>query len=162
MWHATKFETRWKFLCSFSLFAAVSAAAAAAATAATAATMVRYVRQSVDLASYTKNNLLKRVTLQRDENDTHARTRGFGLCLMGGKIDESDGKLYAYVSWMVPNGSASKAGLKLNDKIIEWDGKSLINCSYEQVASIVDASPDSIEILYEPAESAETYVLADR
>ncbi|KAI1295387.1 Kinesin-like protein KIF18A [Halotydeus destructor] len=89
--------------------------------------------------------------LHRDENfSVNVRTRGFGLCVMGGKLDEGDGKLYAYVSWTVHGGPADKMGLKPGDKILEWDGKSLVNLSYEQVCAIIDSSAKTAELIIEP------------
>lgn len=70
--------------------------------------------------------------------------------VMGGKLSELDGKLYAYVSWTVPGGSAEKMGLKPGDKVLEWDGKSLVNCSFEQVCAIIDCSAKTAELIIEP------------
>ncbi|RWS30024.1 PDZ and C2 domain containing protein-like protein [Leptotrombidium deliense] len=72
---------------------------------------------------------------------------------MGGKINEADNKLYAYVDWIAPAGPAEKMSLKPGDRILEWDGKSLINCSYEQVSAIIDASGKFAELLIEPFNS---------
>lgn len=36
------------------------------------------------------------------------------------------------------------------DKILEWDGKSLVNCSYEQVCTIIDCSGKTAELIIEP------------
>lgn len=69
---------------------------------------------------------------------------------MGGKLSEADGKLYAYVSWTVQGGPAEKMGLKPGDKILEWDGKSLVNCSHEQVCAVIDASSKTAELIIEP------------
>jgi hypothetical protein len=91
----------------------------------------------------------ERVILHRDESDRSNRTRGFGLSVIGGKLNENDGMLYAYVAWTLPGGPADKMALKPGDKILEWDGKSLINCSYEQVCHIMDASTDTAELIIE-------------
>ncbi len=91
----------------------------------------------------------ERVILHRDENDRSNRTRGFGLSVIGGKLNENDGMLYAYVAWTLPGGPADKMALKPGDKILEWDGKSLINCSYEQVCHIMDVSTDTAELIIE-------------
>lgn len=69
---------------------------------------------------------------------------------MGGKLSETDGKLYAYVAWIVPGGPADKMLLKPGDKILEWDGKSLIDCTYEQVCATIDASGKTAELIIEP------------
>ncbi|RWS12665.1 hypothetical protein B4U79_15409, partial [Dinothrombium tinctorium] len=112
---------------------------------------IRIVIDDVDSAgNCNRNSNIERVILHRDESDRSSRTRGFGLYVMGGKLSETDGKLYAYVSYVVPGGPAEKMSLKCGDRILEWDGKSLVNCSYEQVAAIIDASKKSVELLIEP------------
>jgi hypothetical protein len=91
----------------------------------------------------------ERVILHRDENDRSNRTRGFGLSVIGGKMNEQDGNLYAYVAWTQPGGPADKMALKPGDRILEWDGKSLVNCSYEQVCHIIESSSDTAELITE-------------
>lgn len=91
----------------------------------------------------------ERVILHRDDNDRSCRTRGFGVSVIGGKLNEADGMLYAYVAWTQPGGPADKMALKPGDKILEWDGKSLINCSYEQVCHIMDSSGNTAELIIE-------------
>lgn len=91
----------------------------------------------------------ERVVLQRDRADHSSRTRGFGLAVVGGKLNESDGMLYAFVSWVKPGETADKTGLKTGDKILEWCGKSLVNCSYEQACHIMDTGGDSVELIVE-------------
>lgn len=93
---------------------------------------------------------IERVILHRDHNDRNPRTRGFGLYVTGGKLNDFDGRLYAYVSWVIPSSPADKMGLKPGDKILEWDAKCLINCTYEQVVSIMDSSATSAELIIEP------------
>lgn len=88
--------------------------------------------------------------MHRDESDTSARTNGFGVVVMGGKMSETDGKLYAYVAYVVPGGPADKMSLKAGDKILEWDRKSLVNCTYEQVCSIIESSKSTAELIIEP------------
>lgn len=40
--------------------------------------------------------------------------------------------------------------VKPMDKILQWNGQSLINLSYEQVASLIASSGDQAELLIEP------------
>lgn len=91
----------------------------------------------------------ERVVLLRDTTDHSNRTRGFGLAVLGGKMSELDGMLYAYITWVCPGSQAEKVGLKASDKILEWCNRSLVNCSYEQVANIIDSSGSSAELLVE-------------
>jgi len=76
--------------------------------------------------------------------------REFGLHVMGGKMDKEDGKLHAFITWILPGGPAHKVGLRPGDQIIEWDGKCLINMSYEQVAEIIESSANIAELLVKP------------
>lgn len=93
---------------------------------------------------------IERVILHRDASDRNPNTRGFGLFVTGGQVNDFDGRLYAYVSWVLHSSPADKMGLKQGDKVLEWDGKCLIDCTYEQVLSIMDASGDSAELIIEP------------
>lgn len=70
--------------------------------------------------------------------------------MTGGKLSEFDNVLYTYVSWVIASSPADKMGLKPGDKILEWDAKCLINCTYEQVVNIIDASANSVELIIEP------------
>ncbi|CAA3004436.1 regulating synaptic membrane exocytosis 2 isoform X1 [Olea europaea subsp. europaea] len=75
--------------------------------------------------------------------------RGFGLQVMGGKLD-AEGKLQALITWVLPGGPADKVGLRADDKIIEWDGKCLLDMSYEQVAEVIESSANIAELLVKP------------
>ncbi|KAG9508915.1 Rab-3-interacting molecule unc-10, partial [Fragariocoptes setiger] len=98
------------------------------------------------------NNLFERVVLYRDETiDPNQRTpRGFGLQVTGGKLSPSDDKLYAYVTWTLPGGPADKMNIMPGDKVIEWDGRCLINLTYEQVTEIIDSSSNCAELIIKP------------
>jgi len=100
--------------------------------------------------------LFERLVLCRDDSldPSTNLARGFGLHVIGGKIDEQ-GKLQACVMWTLPGGPADKVGLKRGDKIIEWDGKCLVNMSYEQVAEIIDSSANIAELLVKPVRKLE-------
>lgn len=91
----------------------------------------------------------ERVVLQRDKTDQSTRTRGFSLAITGGKLSELDGMLYAYVMWIKPGGQADRHSMKSGDKILEWNGKSFVNCSHEQVCYIMDNSGDTVELVVE-------------
>ncbi|CAG2109372.1 unnamed protein product, partial [Medioppia subpectinata] len=113
---------------------------------------IRIVIDDVDSRNSARGNSVtqfERVILHRDESDHSNRTRGFGLSVIGGKMNESDGNLYAYVAWTQPGGPADKMALKPGDKILEWDGKSLVNCSYEQVCHTIECSSDTAELIIE-------------
>ncbi|XP_052847162.1 regulating synaptic membrane exocytosis protein 1 isoform X1 [Drosophila gunungcola] len=92
----------------------------------------------------------RRIILRRDPTDKAHRTRGFGMRVVGGKTG-ADGRLFAYVVWTVPGGAAEKNGLQQGDKILEWNGMSLIDRSFEEVCSIMDRTGDIVELLVEHA-----------
>ncbi|KAL5292457.1 hypothetical protein ACFFRR_011336 [Megaselia abdita] len=92
----------------------------------------------------------RRITLRKDHSDKAHRTRGFGMRVVGGKTG-ADGRLFAYIVWTVPGGPAEKYGLQQGDKILEWNGMSLIDRSFEEVCAIMDHTGDSLELLVEHA-----------
>ncbi|XP_055376753.1 uncharacterized protein LOC129608970 isoform X2 [Condylostylus longicornis] len=92
----------------------------------------------------------RRIVLRRDPTDKAHRTRGFGMRVVGGKTG-ADGRLFAYIVWTVPGGPAEKGGLQQGDKILEWNGVSLIDRSFEEVCSIMDRTGDIVELLVEHA-----------
>ncbi|ALC44692.1 CG43955 [Drosophila busckii] len=92
----------------------------------------------------------RRIILRRDPTDKAHRTRGFGMRVVGGKTG-ADGRLFAYIVWTVPGGPAEKNGLQQGDKILEWNGMSLIDRSFEEVCSIMDRTGDIVELLVEHA-----------
>ena len=97
-----------------------------------------------------RKSQIERVILHKDSHDINPRTKGFGVFVTGGKLSEFDNRLYTYVSWVISSSPADKMGLKPGDKILEWDAKCLINCTYEQVVNIIDASGNSVELIIEP------------
>ncbi|KAH6922440.1 hypothetical protein HPB50_013613 [Hyalomma asiaticum] len=109
---------------------------------------IKIVIDDVDSQGPPPAPLRKRVLLQRDPADTGARTRGFGMRVMGGK-KAPDGHLYAAVAWVLAGSSADLAGLKQGDVILEWNGTSLVDRSYEEVCAILDKSPHSVELVVE-------------
>uniref|UniRef100_A0A1B0G406 PDZ domain-containing protein n=1 Tax=Glossina morsitans morsitans TaxID=37546 RepID=A0A1B0G406_GLOMM len=92
----------------------------------------------------------RRIVLRKDPSDKAHRTRGFGMRVVGGKTG-ADGRLFAYIVWTVPGGPAEKNGLQQGDKILEWNGMSLIDRSFEEVCSIMDHTGDVVELLVEHA-----------
>ena len=69
--------------------------------------------------------------------------------MTGGKYCDTDGRNYSYVAWVTSSSPAEKMGLKPGDKILEWDTKSLIDCSFEQVVSVIDSSGAWAELIVE-------------
>jgi C-terminal processing protease CtpA/Prc len=74
--------------------------------------------------------------------------RGFGFRVVGGKSGP-DGRLFAYIVWTVPQGPADQAGLMQGDRVLEWNGVSLIDKSFEEVCAVMDRAGDAAELLVE-------------
>ncbi|XP_076045731.1 uncharacterized protein LOC143027973 [Oratosquilla oratoria] len=112
---------------------------------------IRIVINDVDLdhrKDPSKEAETRRVTIQRDVTDITHRTRGLGMRVVGGKVGQ-DGRLFAYVVWTVPGGPADAAGVCRGDKVLEWNGVSLTDRSFEEVSSIMDSldQPDVVDLL---------------
>ncbi|XP_067120671.1 regulating synaptic membrane exocytosis protein 2-like isoform X1 [Centruroides vittatus] len=97
---------------------------------------------------YGRQTYLRNILIRRDPNDEGARTKGFGMRVMGGKNGD-DGRLYAQISWIVPGSAVEKHGLKPGDKIIKWNTECLTDKTYEEVSSIMERSSDVVELLVE-------------
>jgi C-terminal processing protease CtpA/Prc len=94
---------------------------------------------------------IERVILYREQNEKRSvRSQGYGLCVCGGKLNLDDNQLYAIVAWVLPGGSADKMSVRPMDKILQWNGHSLVNLTYEQVANVIANSGDQAELLIEP------------
>lgn len=99
-----------------------------------------------------QGDLFERLVLYRDDSiDPNTNlARGFGLQIMGGKIDSNGEKLEACITWILPSGPADKVGLKVGDRIIEWDAKCLVDMSYEQVSEVIESSGNIAELVVRP------------
>ncbi|XP_076230361.1 regulating synaptic membrane exocytosis protein fife isoform X2 [Nomia melanderi] len=96
-------------------------------------------------------NAKRRIKLRRNPTlDKGHRTSGFGLRVVRGNPGP-DGRTYAYVLWVVPDGPAAKAGIQRGNKVLEWAGVSLIDRSFEEVSQITDRSDDVVELVVEQA-----------
>ncbi|XP_071530366.1 uncharacterized protein Fife isoform X2 [Panulirus ornatus] len=117
---------------------------------------IRIVIHDVDIdhrKSSVQEKGRRRVKIQRDMSDTAHRTRGLGMRVVGGKVG-SDGHLFAYVVWTVPGGPAEVAGVVQGDKVLEWNGVTLTDRSFEEVCSIMEElhpQEDTVELLLEPS-----------
>lgn len=73
---------------------------------------------------------------------------GLGMKVVGGKeIPGTRGRLGAYIARLHPGGVAETLGqLKEGDLLLEWNGVSLVDRTYEEVQSIVTQSVDDVEV----------------
>uniref|UniRef100_A0A8C5WBI3 Protein piccolo n=1 Tax=Leptobrachium leishanense TaxID=445787 RepID=A0A8C5WBI3_9ANUR len=89
-----------------------------------------------------------RLKLQRDLKDHTVSGNGFGLRVVGGKeIPGNYGEIGAYVAKIFSGGSAEQSG-KLTEgmQVLEWNGYSLTEKTYEEVHSIISQSTGEAEI----------------
>ncbi|XP_059468739.1 regulating synaptic membrane exocytosis protein 1-like isoform X2 [Neocloeon triangulifer] len=115
----------------------------------TAGEDIKIVIHDVDSeAAMSRPGTKRRVMLRRDPSDKAHRTRGFGFRVVGGKSG-SDGRLFAYIVWTVPQGPADQAGLVQGDRVLEWNGVSLIDKSFEEVCAVMDRTGDAADIVIE-------------
>ncbi|XP_065348857.1 regulating synaptic membrane exocytosis protein 1 isoform X3 [Cloeon dipterum] len=115
----------------------------------TAGEDIKIVIHDVDSeAAMSRPGTKRRVVLRRDPSDKAHRTRGFGFRVVGGKTGP-DGRLFAYIVWTVPQGPADQAGLVQGDRVLEWNGVSLIDKSFEEVCAVMDRAGDAAELVIE-------------
>ncbi|XP_043794119.1 regulating synaptic membrane exocytosis protein 1 isoform X3 [Apis laboriosa] len=94
-------------------------------------------------------NAKRRIKLRRDPSlDKGHRTAGFGLRVVGGKTG-TDGRTFAYVMWTLPDGPAAKVGIQRGDKVLEWNGVSLVDRSFEEVVQITERNDDVVDLVVE-------------
>ncbi|XP_050719412.1 protein piccolo-like [Eriocheir sinensis] len=91
---------------------------------------------------------VKRFLLTRDPKDRRISGNGLGMKVVGGKeIPGTRGRLGAYIARLHPGGVAETLGqLKEGDLLLEWNGVSLVDRTYEEVQSIVTQSVDDVEV----------------
>ncbi|XP_045133167.1 protein piccolo-like isoform X1 [Portunus trituberculatus] len=91
---------------------------------------------------------VKRFLLTRDPKDRRISGNGLGMKVVGGKeIPGTRGRLGAYIARLHPGGVAESLGqLKEGDLLLEWNGVSLVDRTYEEVQSIVTHSVDDLEV----------------
>ncbi|XP_022236320.1 regulating synaptic membrane exocytosis protein 2-like, partial [Limulus polyphemus] len=108
---------------------------------------VQIVIDDVNCESQRKSRQ-KKVHLQRDMKDTGARTRGFGMRVIGGKSAD-DARMCATVTWTRPGGPADQNGICQGDRILEWGGVTLVDRTFEEVSTIIERTGDSVEVVVE-------------
>ncbi|XP_071145808.1 regulating synaptic membrane exocytosis protein 2-like [Mytilus edulis] len=93
------------------------------------------------------NNLKPReVLLYRDSVPYSPRHHGLGMRVIGGKRGP-DGGLGAYVTYVEKKGPADSYDIVEGDQILFWNGKSLIDVSFEESRDIMSQSTDFVQLL---------------
>ncbi|XP_064606710.1 regulating synaptic membrane exocytosis protein 2-like isoform X2 [Liolophura sinensis] len=87
------------------------------------------------------------VIIHRDKKDASYRTGGLGMRIVGGK-SMADGSVGAYVTHVIKGGPAdAQAGIRVGDTILEWNGRSLVNATFEEAREIMDKCEDIVQLL---------------
>ncbi|ELT90085.1 hypothetical protein CAPTEDRAFT_89075, partial [Capitella teleta] len=69
-----------------------------------------------------------------------------GMRVVGGKMGP-DGKLGAFVTHVIKEGPADLANIMEADQILEWDGSSLEDATFEEAQQILARSGDTVQLL---------------
>ncbi|CAL8082069.1 unnamed protein product [Orchesella dallaii] len=90
---------------------------------------------------------VKKYWLSRDPKDRSVGGNGVGMRIVGGKeLAESGGRLAAYVARIFPGGLVEHiGGIHEGDVVVEWNGRSLGNKTFEEVSSILSESASNAE-----------------
>ncbi|XP_077990833.1 regulating synaptic membrane exocytosis protein 2-like [Glandiceps talaboti] len=103
--------------------------------------------QHVDCLRSQSEKPVRRLVLHQEYGDKSSRTNGYGMRVIGGKV-AANGTLGAYVTKVIDGGPAMVEGcIKEGDQIMEWEGISLINKTFEEVKDIVKDSRGDVSIV---------------
>ncbi|XP_029471772.1 protein piccolo [Rhinatrema bivittatum] len=89
-----------------------------------------------------------RIRLHRDPKDHTVSGNGLGIRVVGGKeIPGNQGEIGAYISKILPGGSAEQTGKLMEGmQILEWNGIPLTAKTYEEVQSVISQPSGEVEI----------------
>ncbi|CAF0899970.1 unnamed protein product [Rotaria sp. Silwood1] len=106
-----------------------------------------HAEESSKLRARTPPSNPHRILLHRDKNDTSIRTNGLGMRIVGGQECE-DGSLGCFVTNILSGGPAHVQGnIEVGDQILEFNGNSLIDSTYEEVRMLQDQCGDIVQLV---------------
>ncbi|CAF3060393.1 unnamed protein product [Rotaria sp. Silwood2] len=106
-----------------------------------------HAEESSKLRARTPPSNPHRILLHRDKNDTSMRTNGLGMRIVGGQECE-DGSLGCFVTNILLGGPADVQGnIEIGDQILEFNGNSLIDSTYEEVRMLQDQCGDIVQLV---------------
>ncbi|XP_041358994.1 regulating synaptic membrane exocytosis protein 1-like isoform X2 [Gigantopelta aegis] len=86
------------------------------------------------------------IILHRDRNDRSQKTNGLGMRIVGGM--RVDAILGAYVVMVIKGGPADVQGhIEEGDQILQWNGQSLTNVTFEEARTIMDNSGEVVQLI---------------
>ncbi|KAL5021135.1 hypothetical protein ScPMuIL_000290 [Solemya velum] len=87
----------------------------------------------------------REIILHRDKSNRSCRTSGLGIRVIGGK--HHNGSLCAYVASVVSDGPGYIQGIREGDQILQWNGRSLLNATFEEAREIMDQFCDVVQLI---------------
>ncbi|CAF0936519.1 unnamed protein product [Adineta ricciae] len=106
-----------------------------------------HAEESSKLRARTPPSNPHRILLHRDKSDTSIRTNGLGMRIVGGQECE-DGSLGCFVTNILPGGPADVQGnIEVGDQILEFNGNSLIDSTYEEMRILQDHCGDIVQLV---------------
>ncbi|CAF2557883.1 unnamed protein product [Rotaria sp. Silwood2] len=106
-----------------------------------------HAEESSKLRARTPPSNPHRILLHRDKNDTSIRTNGLGMRIIGGQECE-DSSLGCFVTNILYGGPADVQGnIEVGDQILEFNGHSLIESTYEEVRILQDHCGDIVQLV---------------
>ncbi|CAF1054232.1 unnamed protein product [Rotaria sordida] len=106
-----------------------------------------HAEESSKLRARTPPSNPHRILLHRDKNDTSIRTNGLGMRIVGGQECE-DSSLGCFVTNVLHGGPADIQGnIEVGDQILEFNGHSLIESTYEEVRILQDHCGDIVQLV---------------
>ncbi|CAM4811563.1 unnamed protein product [Rotaria magnacalcarata] len=106
-----------------------------------------HAEESSKLRARTPPSNPHRILLHRDKNDTSIRTNGLGMRIVGGQECE-DSSLGCFVTNVLYGGPADVQGyIEVGDQILEFNGHSLIESTYEEVRILQDHCGDIVQLV---------------
>ncbi|XP_060072589.1 regulating synaptic membrane exocytosis protein 1-like [Ylistrum balloti] len=86
------------------------------------------------------------VLLYRDKNDQNCRCNGLGMRVVGGQCRYGN-SLGAFVTYIDNDGPADSYGIQEGDQVLMWNGKSLLDTTFEETKKIVNQSSEIVQLV---------------
>ncbi|XP_069127964.1 regulating synaptic membrane exocytosis protein 2-like isoform X2 [Argopecten irradians] len=86
------------------------------------------------------------VLLYRDKNDQNCRCNGLGMRVVGGQCRYGT-RLGAFVTYVDTDGPADSYGIQEGDQVLMWNGKSLVDTTFEETKRIVNQTSEIVQLV---------------
>ncbi|XP_033737916.1 regulating synaptic membrane exocytosis protein 2-like [Pecten maximus] len=86
------------------------------------------------------------VLLYRDKNDQNCRCNGLGMRVVGGQCRYGK-RLGAFVTYVDTDGPADSYGIVEGDQVLMWNGKSLVDTTFEETKRIVNQTSEIVQLV---------------